>query len=605
MGNASAFELDALDTRIRELVAYARERDGEDRTLLFRNLVDLFLTGKAPQKQPTRSQLLDVIEALVPHVEPDGRRTVAELVANMSEPPLDLACRLAKDRPHLVGDLLRSTAFDEDDIIKLIECTGRDHHHVIASRNDLSANVWIALARAAPAAAPFDNQSTLALWRDDLGAIQDFSDQPTVTPFRTSTEAPAKNMTRAPHDNIDAGQNGPANAVNGQGSPFPTSNQGADQRHAAQLRILRTDKDLIADRIIKSDEPMQTRAATDEEIRGEYPAAKPTTEEISQKETIQGGWVWRSDRDGFVVSVSDGGAHLFGPSVQLVGASILDMLSLNTKLGHPVSRAFQRRSTIHDAPLTLDVDNDRNRFWTLEARPVFSPNGGIFEGYHGLMSPIQPREDFELDFSPSYSSDTPVFIEESRANGTAGLARDEASERLAGNDTITDESIDRTRVPAPKTSTPKAPAPKTSAPEASTPVISASGTRVSPSADQSNSRAEKETDAPNSNPLADIAANVVKDLIGESLAQALGNLGTNSASKQPDRDFQRQEPPKNEPTYNAEEVAATLQIMEQALSALVSNGQTVGNSTLRLQTEIATACLKTLKEQMGKTGSTP
>ncbi|MEX0300686.1 MAG: hypothetical protein AB3N28_16545, partial [Kordiimonas sp.] len=84
MNKASAFDMNALDSRIRELVAYARERDGEDRTTLFRNLVDLFLTGKAPQKDPTRSQLLDVLEALVPHVDADSRRTVADLVANMS-----------------------------------------------------------------------------------------------------------------------------------------------------------------------------------------------------------------------------------------------------------------------------------------------------------------------------------------------------------------------------------------------------------------------------------------------------------------------------------------------------------------------------------------
>ncbi|MBL4839141.1 MAG: hypothetical protein JKY34_16375, partial [Kordiimonadaceae bacterium] len=54
MDKVSAFDMNALDNRIKELVAFARERDGEDRTILFRNLVDLFLTDKAPQKSPTR-----------------------------------------------------------------------------------------------------------------------------------------------------------------------------------------------------------------------------------------------------------------------------------------------------------------------------------------------------------------------------------------------------------------------------------------------------------------------------------------------------------------------------------------------------------------------
>ncbi|MBL4639517.1 MAG: hypothetical protein JKY57_03195 [Kordiimonadaceae bacterium] len=98
MNKVSAFDVNALDNRIKELVAYARERDGEDRTVLFRNLVDLFLTGKAPKKGPTRAQLLDVLEALVPHVDTESRRTVSELIASMSKPPIDLALRLCLDR---------------------------------------------------------------------------------------------------------------------------------------------------------------------------------------------------------------------------------------------------------------------------------------------------------------------------------------------------------------------------------------------------------------------------------------------------------------------------------------------------------------------------
>ena len=144
MDKVSAFDMNALDNRIKELVAFARERDGEDRTILFRNLVDLFLTDKAPQKSPTRLQLLDVIEALVPHVEADSRRTVADLLANMSKPPLDLALRLCRDRASLVTQLLKNISFDEDDITEPIKRTGREHHQILASREDLSANIWIA-----------------------------------------------------------------------------------------------------------------------------------------------------------------------------------------------------------------------------------------------------------------------------------------------------------------------------------------------------------------------------------------------------------------------------------------------------------------------------
>lgn len=160
--------LTALDGRIQELVTYARARDGEDRTALYRNLIDLFLTGKAPTKEPTRTQLLDVIEALLPHVDQDTRRTVAELLINIAKPPMDLIMRIVTDNALIVTELLRKAPFDEDQAIAVIESTGRAHHQELATRNDLSANVWISLARAAPSIESTKDASN-ALWSGDLG----------------------------------------------------------------------------------------------------------------------------------------------------------------------------------------------------------------------------------------------------------------------------------------------------------------------------------------------------------------------------------------------------------------------------------------------------
>lgn len=596
MGNASAFEMDALDTRIRELVAYARERDGEDRTLLFRNLVDLFLTGKAPRKQPTRDQLLDVIEALIPHVEPDGRRTVAELVAQMSEPPLDLVCRLAKDRPHLVGDLLRSTAFDEADIVELIHCTGRDHHHVIASRNDLSANVWIALARAAPVAPPFDNQSTLALWRDDLGAFGQDQSSETVTPFRD----PAHQETSKPAasgEEIAAKTQPTFVAAEG----FPDSSAHPDDGgKTSQLRILRTDKDLIADRIEKASLQMQTGAdvdldpattewgAADDERNNAETFRQGAEKNVTTMQDVGGGWQWRSDRDGLVTAVSPRGQRLFDPNARLIGATILDMLGLNAKLGHPVSRAFQRRSTIHDAPLTLETIDGTNRFWTMEATPVFSAHGGLFEGYQGVMQPVAACAEDELPLDSTAPASPPLFTEEP-ASATNTVPQPDASLQKApiARDTLMDENIDRTLTPPPSSR----PAPKLSA---------AKTAETSPSSDQ----------------IKTIATDLIRDMISDSVAKALNptglittNSGTSGAPLSEDDktgiepDQAESSPKAPEQTERADELAATLHILEQALSTMVISGQTAKNSALRLQTEIATACLKTLKEQIGAAGS--
>jgi len=587
VGNASAFELDALDTRIRELVAYARERDGEDRTLLFRNLVDLFLTGKAPIKQPTRDQLLDVIEAMIPHVEPDVRRTVAELVANLAAPPLDLAYRLAKDRPHIVGDLLLSTAFAEDDIIELIARTGRDHHHVIASRSDLSANVWIALARAAPAAPPFDNQSTLALWRDDLGAMHN---DETIMPFRRE-EIPATTDSRpiqmAPETQMPVSNVEPQETQTEiPKAKIPQEDRTApkppvakrhahgsveDNRNAAQLRILRTDKDLIADRLEKNCEKMQTGTILSEQV------SAPVSDDTAARKPVAlparpGSWSWQSDRDGLVANVSNSGALLFDRSRTLVGGSILDMLGLQSKLGHPVSRAFQRRSTIHDAPIALENDDIKLRFWTLEATPIFSANGGTFEGYDGVMTPVSAHEQPSLDLpgpqaatAPDATLEAALFVEPAKTD-----------QRPAANrQTMIDENIDRTVVPPPAASNaPSKIAPATgnsSSAGASVPVPSV---------------AEKPADKP----LANIAAEVLKDLIGDSVSAALGNSlrerqaemdKVQSASEQTENDLQ-----------------STLHILEDTLANLIKASKQSGSTSVRLQTEIATACLKTLKEQL-------
>lgn len=557
MGNASAFDLDALDTRIRELVAFARERDGEDRTLLFRNLVDLFLTGKAPKKQPTRGQLLDVIEALIPHVEPDGRRTVADLVANLAKPPLDLAFRLAKDRPHIVGDLLQSTAFDEDDIIELIARTGRDHHHVIASRSDLSANVWIALARAAPAAPPFDNPSTLALWRDDLGG--DYGDD-TVTPFRTTQNEPVSEAGQASVQS-DQKISAPIEERSAEGQPYDQGTiKTVETRHAAELRILRTDKDLIADRIEKAGENMQTAPETlkktpQETTRKSHEETSEPNERNQRSRPIvplaagQGKWSWQSDRNGSILNVSDNGAQLYQRSQKLIGNSFLELLGLEDKLGHPISRAFQRRSPIHDAPVALDNDDVKLRFWTLEAIPVFSADTGIFEGYDGIMTPASAQAQPGLDFSDQRPDTAPV------------------------RETIIDENIDRTAVPPPEL------APSTRPHNQASTVRTSRVTHDHPA------------DAPKTNqPLADIASEVLKDLIGDSVTAAIGkNLRERQAELAKT---------KAEGDQSESDLKATFHILEETLANLIEAGKASGNTNVRLQTEIATACFNTLKDQL-------
>lgn len=145
--------MSGLDARIENLMNYAESRGGGDRTILFRNLIDLFLTSQAPVRQPMRRQLIALLSSLLKDVDPDTRRTAADLVAGIASPPLDLATALACDESaDLVERLLLKTPFDEEALMIIINRTTKAHHQILASRTDLSANVWIALARAAPSA---------------------------------------------------------------------------------------------------------------------------------------------------------------------------------------------------------------------------------------------------------------------------------------------------------------------------------------------------------------------------------------------------------------------------------------------------------------------
>lgn len=596
VGKVSAFDMDALDSRIRELVAYARERDGEDRTTLFRSLVDMFLTGKAPVKEPTRAQLLDVIEALIPHVDTEGRRTVSEILAGMSKPPKDLVHRLVRDRAALVEDLLKNAPFDEDEIIELIGQTGREHHQILATRNDLSANVWIALARAAPSAPPFEGRSTLALWRDDLGfAVEE--------KVEARPQAVAQSLFHEELEEAFEPQRAVAGGGAGMGASFPATvtrihpDKGpekgsdslptADDRKAASLRILRTDEDLIAARMseqaaapgtemVHGDETPEdeshtlTTAAPDFSREDEAPTDIAASHDAPKylRDPGPGGWAWRSDRDGFIKLVSPYALKVFGGAERLVGTAMLDMLGLNTKLDHPVSRAFQRRSTIHDAPISLPNLEKGHHHWTLEAAPVFS--GGVFEGFEGILTPVVPAEtELEEEHSTYHQ---PLFLDEvEKTSNTAPIAGPE---------------------PASFTDKPSV-------------LESATDDRASTQGREKNPGPDTKT----SNPIADMINSTAAAMVREAVANALPRLSPREEAERYGPELEESDElaterttpesgPESDPESGNDEMLATLELLEEALARLTDAGEKGATAQVRLQSEIATACARALKEQL-------
>lgn len=570
VNKASAFDMNALDSRIKELVTYARERDGEDRTILFRNLVDLFLTGKAPLKDPTRTQLLDVLEALIPHVDVASRRTVADLVASMSFPPLDLAIRLCRDRAALVTNLLKQAAFDEDDILDLIARTGREHHQILAARDDLSANVWIALARAAPSAPPFDHQSTLALWSDDLG----------ITRTATTTD-----------------KNKPASAT-----VTPLRREaGSTPSSKPSIRIIKTGDDLAAERALTTDtEEPETIMFSDDTQHGTHEqkqnssdeqkitkkAAHVATEQIENelnpilqqfiqddtaakplKDPGPGGWAWQSDRDGLISSISPKGRELLGNDFEKIGTTMLDILGLNNKLGHPVARAFQRRSPIHDAPIFLASLEPHNQRWTLEATPFFSSGGGIFEGYEGVLTPINANSKKETLLESEENANA-LFLEDiqptQQAVGadTYGIPQTHAAQNFAHDSSA---STLNTQVQKPQ---------------------------VASAAPQTYSSAPSE--------MGPLASSALEDVISASLKPLTDALDAHTMALPTPKAAPAVKKAQPAASKIDPEVRTTLDLLEEALARLTISGKSTGGLQVRLQSEIASACVRTLRDILSR-----
>ncbi|MCK0067878.1 hypothetical protein [Kordiimonas laminariae] len=566
MASASAFDMNALDSRIRELVAYARERDGEDRSILFRNLIDLFLTGKAPKITPTRSQLLDVIEALIPHVDSDNRRTAADLIAGMSNPPFDLAIRLCRDRASLVSNLLKSLPMDEEEVIELISQTGREHHQIIATRNDLSANVWIALARAAPAAPPFDNQSTLALWSDDLGIT------------RTAAQS------------------------SGTVTPFPEH-----KTRQSSLRILKTDEDLIAER---SREMQQETEFPDQDDMHSVPASEPETEMFADeqptmiaddqrspaetqtskvkaaKDPSPGGWSWISDRDGFVVSISPFATAIFGEGYASGDTSILDLLGLNEKLGHPVARAFQRRSAIHDAPVTIQFLEDAHQNWTMEATPVFSQCGGIFEGYEGSLAPVLPAKGDDTVF-PSETDANALFLDEVVNN----------SDLFPKDHIAAPPQRERKRTPAAFTEEPSVLADYDDAPINPSEMKRPSAETLARATINTTTQAPVTEPSKPKSPI-DSAAAAIESLLADEVAPAFTQAKEPQDKSLPDS--VEWDPPIDKASADKETLLSTVHMLEESLKRLSDICSKDDNPQAKLQCEIASACMRTLRDQLNK-----
>jgi uncharacterized protein (DUF2336 family) len=125
-------------SRLKELIAVAKEGSTEQRTGLLREITDVFMA--APDRYTsTEMQHFDVILSKVTEsVEIALRAEIAEKLADVPNAPRNLIRQLAHDEISVAQPILeRSLALSEDDLVRVIRQRTQDHLKAISRRRDV------------------------------------------------------------------------------------------------------------------------------------------------------------------------------------------------------------------------------------------------------------------------------------------------------------------------------------------------------------------------------------------------------------------------------------------------------------------------------------
>lgn len=126
-------------SRLKELIAVAKEGSSERRRDLLRQITDVFMA--APDRY-TSSELqhFDVIMSRVTQqVETALRREIAEKLADTPSAPRGLVRQLANDEITVAEPVLRrSEALSEADLLSIIRQRGQDHMKAISARREVT-----------------------------------------------------------------------------------------------------------------------------------------------------------------------------------------------------------------------------------------------------------------------------------------------------------------------------------------------------------------------------------------------------------------------------------------------------------------------------------
>jgi hypothetical protein len=130
-----------MSTTLRYLESLARERSNEHRSALLHAVTDEFLA--AGSRSARELELFDEIVAQVlEDVEPIARAALSERLADLINPPRKVLMLLAEDEISVAHPILvRSTALDDADLVRIASQWSQAHLNAIASRATLSERV--------------------------------------------------------------------------------------------------------------------------------------------------------------------------------------------------------------------------------------------------------------------------------------------------------------------------------------------------------------------------------------------------------------------------------------------------------------------------------
>jgi uncharacterized protein (DUF2336 family) len=130
-----------MSATLRYLESLARERSNDNRRVLLNAVTDQFLAAEA--RSVREIDLFDEIVALVlDEVEPIARAELSQRLADLANPPRKVLRLLAEDEISVAHPILvRSSALDEADLIRIAGRRSQAHLNAIASRSTLSERV--------------------------------------------------------------------------------------------------------------------------------------------------------------------------------------------------------------------------------------------------------------------------------------------------------------------------------------------------------------------------------------------------------------------------------------------------------------------------------